>query len=126
MKLIGEQIREAREKLGLSQPEFAQKAGLSRSQLIRIEMGRTWQPRRATLTRLALALGLNAGDLFGFTPNASGVEESLWGHITKLSDSDQAVVGIFVRALLQAHRPRERSVPVESREAALPAAGGGA
>jgi len=55
-------VRAERLRQGLSQPELAERAGLSRFTITRIETGRRI-PHRATLTVLALALGVTPAEI---------------------------------------------------------------
>ncbi|HEY6310391.1 MAG TPA: helix-turn-helix domain-containing protein [Streptosporangiaceae bacterium] len=55
---FGERLRACREAAGLSQQELAARAELSIRAVSNMERGRTQWPYRATLTRLADALGL--------------------------------------------------------------------
>jgi tetratricopeptide (TPR) repeat protein/transcriptional regulator with XRE-family HTH domain len=55
---FGARLRACRETAGLSQPELADRAGLSIRAISDMERGRTQWPYRASLTRLADALGL--------------------------------------------------------------------
>jgi transcriptional regulator with XRE-family HTH domain len=57
-KHLGQIIREAREKAGLSQEELAQRVGLTQGALSFIERGLV-EPRLSTLLRLFDALGLS-------------------------------------------------------------------
>jgi len=59
---VSSPIREARLAAKLSPEGLAYKAGVSLSTVERIERGDV-QPRRATLAVLALALGMDVGDL---------------------------------------------------------------
>lgn len=56
---IGQQIRNARDKQGLTQTELAAKAGVSRPTVARVELGVAISI--ATLERIADALGLDVG-----------------------------------------------------------------
>lgn len=51
-----------REYLGMTQAEVARRAGMKQSAVARIERGDS-RPRRATLSRLAVAMGLSPGQL---------------------------------------------------------------
>jgi transcriptional regulator with XRE-family HTH domain len=57
-KRLGQIIREAREKAGLSQEELARRVGLTQGALSFIERG-VVEPRLSTLLRLFDALGLS-------------------------------------------------------------------
>jgi transcriptional regulator with XRE-family HTH domain len=57
-KHLGQIIREAREKAGLSQEELAQRVGLTQGALSFIERGLV-EPRLSTLLQLFDALGLS-------------------------------------------------------------------
>jgi transcriptional regulator with XRE-family HTH domain len=56
--LFGEIVRTQRQRLGLSQEDLADRAGMSARSVGRIEVGRTAAPRPATVRLLADALGL--------------------------------------------------------------------
>jgi len=120
MRLIGERVRELRESLGLTQTELAHRAGMTWETVNRIETGKTWHPRRATMEKLALALGLNAGDLFELAPNAKGIEDKLPGRIALLTAEERRVVEVLVRALLRKRGVRERSVSEPARKGTVP------
>lgn len=65
---IYDRVRKAREYAGLTQSELAEKAGLARSGLARIEQGKG-RPRRATIIALAFATGIDLNWLeHGETP----------------------------------------------------------
>lgn len=55
-------VRAERLKQGLTQPQLAERAGLSRFTVSRIETG-VRKPMRATVTVLALALGVTPAEL---------------------------------------------------------------
>ena len=59
---LGTAIAEARSKAGLSQAEFAQRAGLDESVISALEQGQ-YKPTSEDLSRLAQALGVDELDL---------------------------------------------------------------
>jgi transcriptional regulator with XRE-family HTH domain len=60
----GEVIRAARETRGWTPDDLADRARLSRQGLIKIEQGRTKEPRRSTLEGIADALGMSVERLY--------------------------------------------------------------
>lgn len=60
---IGQRTRKLREERGLIQKELADRAGLARNTVARIEQGRL-APSATTVSKLADALGVRPGDLF--------------------------------------------------------------
>ncbi len=65
---IGDRIKVARERGGLSQSELAHKVGVSQKSLSQIETGKT-QPRRLTLLAIEKALSLDPGSLYATDTN---------------------------------------------------------
>ncbi|MBV9278987.1 MAG: helix-turn-helix transcriptional regulator [Chloroflexi bacterium] len=59
---IGKRIERARERRVLGRTELAREAGLSYEALYLIETGKR-QPRRATIRKIAAALGIDPHDL---------------------------------------------------------------
>ena len=55
-------IRELRQRKLLSQRELAQKAGVSETTIVKLEMGAT-KPQPRTLRKIAEALGISAEDM---------------------------------------------------------------
>lgn len=64
---IGESLKSARMKAGMSQSELAEKLGISSVGISQWESGRRI-PRDETLLRIAQALGISISDIFEFTP----------------------------------------------------------
>lgn len=64
MKQIGNRVRSARKRVGLSQSAFAEKCGMNRLYLGRIELGKQ-NPTIAILMRIALEAGTDAAALLG-------------------------------------------------------------
>src|SRR5579859_1106707 len=63
-KTLGELIRQARERAGLSLRNLEAITGISRTMLHRLELDQVDDPSADTLLRLADALELNSDDLF--------------------------------------------------------------
>jgi transcriptional regulator with XRE-family HTH domain len=63
-KFVAKQLRKQRVKLDLSQDELAQRAGIERKTVNRIENGH-FSPTLETLTRLCLVLKISPSTLFG-------------------------------------------------------------
>jgi len=69
---IGRQVREARERRGLTQREVARRSDLSANTVNRIEQGLV-KPASATIERLARTLDVTPGSLYGTTPVRGGM-----------------------------------------------------
>ena len=70
MDLAG-RVRDARERVGLSQEKLAHKMGIDRNTLWHIEAGRTKNPRADQIRALAKALLVSADYLLGLTDDAA-------------------------------------------------------
>ena len=57
-------LREAREKLGMTQEELAEKSGISRTTISMLENGHSSCVKTVTLIKLADTLGQRVSDLF--------------------------------------------------------------
>jgi transcriptional regulator with XRE-family HTH domain len=58
-------IRQLRKMLDLSQKRLGELAGVSRTQVGKIELGKIKNPRKDTLDRIAAVLGVTSEELFG-------------------------------------------------------------
>ena len=89
LKAVGNRIREARSRAGLTQKDLGAKAGHTQSYIYEVETGRTNVTLR-TLANLADALGMEVRDLFQEGRSAplsvTGLERLLevWGRIAAL------------------------------------------
>ena len=63
--MLASNIKELRKQHHLSQEEFAQKAGITYSTLIKIESGLNKNPTLETLTKIADAFGVKIDELAG-------------------------------------------------------------
>jgi len=66
--MIGANVKQMREKVGMSQMELARRAGMPQSALARLESGGVSHPQARTIKRLADALGCAPEQLFGVAP----------------------------------------------------------
>ncbi|MFQ6111268.1 MAG: helix-turn-helix domain-containing protein, partial [Nitrospinota bacterium] len=62
---IGQRLRKLRKSKGYDQDALAQASGITQSAISNIETGTTKNPSSDTLTKLANALGIPVGDLYG-------------------------------------------------------------
>lgn len=65
MPELGELIRYHRGRAGMTQEGLADRAEVSPTTVVRMENGEIGQPRIGTLQKLAAALGIDAGELYG-------------------------------------------------------------
>lgn len=61
---MGFRIKELREEAGITQTDLAEKSGISRTTLNRLESGQIKVTTTRTLSKLAVALGVCVEDLF--------------------------------------------------------------
>lgn len=61
---MGYRIREIREMRGMSQSELAEKTGITRATIWRLETGEEETTTTKTLLKIAEALGVSVGELF--------------------------------------------------------------
>ncbi len=66
MEHVGELVRYHRGRVGMTQEQLAQEAGISTAALVRLEGGEIKRPRAGTLSKLAGALGVDPAELVGF------------------------------------------------------------
>lgn len=69
--VLAEKLREHRDLRALTQEQFAQSAGLSRSMIANVERG-AYLPKKRARRRLAAALGVPVEDLFEPPRNREG------------------------------------------------------
>jgi transcriptional regulator with XRE-family HTH domain len=87
---IGTNIRKYREIRGLTLPDLAQKAGVSKAFVWEIENGNSKRPGAETLFKIAEALDVTIAHLMGKEPAASGqpliepeINQGLWDFINE-------------------------------------------
>ena len=74
---IGQRVRATREKRGWTQQDLADRSGIARANISRLEAGKH-APKLDTLRRLAQALDLKVSDLLKEPSHSSGGEDSQW------------------------------------------------
>jgi len=62
---LGQRIRKARQRYGMSQTELAKRVGISKTAMNQIEMGETLDPRMSRLRAIADILGVSMDYLAG-------------------------------------------------------------
>jgi len=75
-EILAQNLKENRKKLGITQPELAEKAGLSTHYLAMIEIARKF-PTADVLERLARALKINSNELFSVSVSPERAMEKL-------------------------------------------------
>lgn len=94
---LGKRIKELRTKIGLSQEQLAEQAGISGKYLGEVERGEV-NASAAILAKLASVLQLGLPELLSFEHHAS--REELRKEISRmLDDADDETVRIFYRIL---------------------------
>lgn len=82
---IGDRLRRARREQGMTQEELAERAGLSRELIAKIEQGRRQSVRLTTLTRLAQSLDVPLSELADNRPRLDGDRDG--GSILAIRDA---------------------------------------
>ena len=121
-KSLGERIRELRELAGLSGGELAERAGLERSYVSKVERGERVRLSLATLAKLCDALDYSLAELvedLGYVKDVSPDEASVWGRdvLRALEALPPDVRAMQIETLLAlAERYESRRVRLEAEE----------
>ena len=94
-EILGQNLKEHRKRLGITQSELANRAGLSTQYLGMIEIARNF-PTADVLERLAAALGIKSNELFSASDSPEIAMEQLQNEILdkldkKLVDFDEVI-----------------------------------
>ena len=81
-EILAQNLKENRKKLGITQPELAERAGLSTHYLAMIEIAQKF-PSAEVLDKLAVSLGINPNELFSVDVSPERVMEQLQQSILK-------------------------------------------
>jgi transcriptional regulator with XRE-family HTH domain len=90
-EILAQNLKKNRRRLGITQPELAERAGLSTHYLGMIEIARNF-PTADVLERLAAALGIKSNELFSVSDS----------HERALEQLQQAILDNMDRAMEQA------------------------
>jgi phage repressor protein C with HTH and peptisase S24 domain len=84
METVGERLKRARDEKGMSQPELARTAGVSKQAISKIELGHTQNPEASTLEPICRALGISMYWLLHGRPERKGsaANDDNWDDIT--------------------------------------------
>lgn len=91
---LGERIRAHRLRMGLTQEALAERSGVSRETIGRLEQASVHKPTLDTVFRLAKALGTTGSALIAELPS-----DELAGLVQSLPDREQAMACAMLRAL---------------------------
>ena len=114
---LGERIRQLRDALGITHAQVAERAGISRSYVTRLEADKVDLPAKDKLKGLAEALGTSRGDLLqaaGYLEQEPALlddpaVELAFRHVEDLPPEDRREVLEFVAFVLQRRRRRASS-----------------
>jgi transcriptional regulator with XRE-family HTH domain len=95
-EILARNLKENRRRLGITQPELAERAGMSTQYLAMIEIARKF-PTADVLERLAVALGINSNELFSVAVSPERAIEELRQAAVK--NIEQAVVEAIEKTL---------------------------
>lgn len=101
---LGEILREARERAGLTQSDLARRVGIAPNHLVRLESGEKVDPRWSTVVRLAAALGLSLDAI------AVACGYRAQSHLCNASTAAAVKVSEELRGLIQSCRTTAESL----------------
>jgi len=93
-EILAQNLKKHRKRLGITQPELAEKAGLSTNYIGMIEVARNF-PTADVLERLAAALGIKSNELFSVSDFPEIAMEQL--QMAILNKMEQLQTDIFVK-----------------------------
>jgi len=95
-EVLAQNLKENRRRLGITQPELAERAGMSTQYLAMIEIARKF-PTADILERLAAALGINPHELFSVAVSPERAMEQL--QRTILDNMNRAIEHALEKAI---------------------------
>jgi len=103
-EILAQNLKENRRKLGITQPELAERAGMSTQYLAMIEIARKF-PTADILERLSAALGINPHELFSVSVSPERAIEELQQKVVK--NIDQVVAEAVEKAISAQFKGKE-------------------
>jgi len=103
-EILAQNLKENRRRLGITQPELAERAGMSTQYLAMIEIARKF-PTADILERLSAALGINPHELFSVAVSPERAMEQLQQKVVK---NIEQVVADAIEKNLTAQRKGKR------------------
>lgn len=102
---FGRLVADQRRRVGFTQPDLAERAGLSLDTIKKLETGATG-PSIETIEQLADALGVDPSALFGWEATAATRSElsALYARLGQLSDEEIRWLTPIIEAVLQPRR----------------------
>lgn len=89
---IGEKIKQARKKAGLTQKQLGEKLGISQSAIVQFEH-KTSNPNIETISKIADAIGCKVSDL---VPLKNSEKVTIWGDTKNEVDSFDGVIAVLI------------------------------
>jgi transcriptional regulator with XRE-family HTH domain len=115
---LAESLREWRRVRGWTQEQLAERAGVDRPRVAKLESGKSQAPRRGTIHKLANAFGISTEELLDGPPNAGYVDGFLARLSVEMHDhglSDNRKIALALRELATTlERAASPSRPSES------------
>jgi transcriptional regulator with XRE-family HTH domain len=107
-EILAQNLKDNRRRLGITQPELAERAGMSTQYLAMIEIARKF-PTADVLERLAAALGINPNELFSVAVSP----ERAMGQLQQLilGNLDQAIERALDKAIEKRSGDVSLSIP---------------
>ena len=99
--MLNEKIRKRRIELGLTMPELAERAGITRQTLSKWEKGDTTTMRVDNFFNLCSALLLTPNDLYEIDSDRSGLETKIVNLVSSLSFDDKVSVYEYITKTLK-------------------------
>ena len=105
---LGRILANARARLGLSTPQLARHAGVSQSNIVRLESGKIARPKPETLQRLAAALELSTERLYALAGLPGLRLQPYLRASYGLSAADAAKAQAYIEQLAAGYGPADR------------------
>lgn len=115
MALLGDRIKQRRDKLGWTQTELAQRSGVQQAMISRYERGEVKQARSDHLEKLAEALGVSMDYLTGAKDDLSFDDlrrdsraQAIFAGYQELSEDGREQLANFLRYIAELDKERRR------------------